>query len=81
MLKNNMSMKDMNNGVKFSKKLEGLYKSKFDLMELISNASKNRELEDKITRLESELARIDSLIDKENIRLYGSNNESLKRVF
>ena len=81
MLKNNMSMNDMSNGVKFSKKLEGLYRRKFELKDLISHASTNRELEDKITRLESELARIESLIDKENIRLYGSNDEPLKRVF
>lgn len=82
MLKNNMSMNNVNtNGVKFSAKLEGLYRRKFELKDLISHASTNRELEDKITRLESELARIDSLIDKENIRLYGSNNEPLKRVF
>ena len=66
---------------RFSKRLEGLYRRKFELKDLISHASTNRELEDKITRLESELARIDSLIDKENIRLYGSNDEPLKRVF
>ena len=29
----------------------------------------------------SELARIDSLINMENMRLYGSNDEPLKRVF
>ena len=66
---------------RFSKRLEGLYRRKFELKDLISHASTNRELEDKITRLESELARIDSLIDKENIRLYGPNDEPLKRVF
>ena len=66
---------------RFSKRLEGLYRRKFELKDLISHASTNRELEDKITRLESELSRIDSLIDKENIRLYGSNDEPLKRVF
>ena len=64
---------------RFSKRLEGLYRRKFELKDLISHASTNRELEDKITRLESELARIDSLIDIENIRLYGSNDEPLKR--
>ena len=66
---------------RFSKRLEGLYRRKFELKDLISHASTNRELEDKITRLESELARIDSLIDMENMRLYGSNDEPLKRVF
>ena len=66
---------------RFSKRLEGLYRRKFELKDLISHASTNRELEDKITRLESELARIESLIDMENMRLYGSNNEPLKRVF
>ena len=66
---------------RFSKRLEGLYRRKFELKDLISHASTNRELEDKITRLESELARIDSLIDKENMRLYGSNDKPLKRVF
>ena len=66
---------------RFSKRLEGLYRRKFELKDLISHASTNRELEDKITRLESELARIESLIDIENIRLYGSNDEPLKRVF
>ena len=66
---------------RFSKRLEGLYRRKFELKDLISHASTNRELEDKITRLESELSRIESLIDKENMRLYGSNNEPLKRVF
>ena len=66
---------------RFSKRLEGLYRRKFELKDLISHASTDRELEDKITRLESELARIESLIDIENIRLYGSNDEPLKRVF
>ena len=66
---------------RFSKRLEGLYRRKFELKDLISHASTNRELEDKITRLESELARIENLIDMENIRLYGSKNELLKRVF
>ena len=60
---------------RFSKRLEGLYRRKFELKDLISHASTNRELEDKITRLESELARIDSLIDIENIRLYSSDNK------
>ena len=60
---------------RFSKRLEGLYRRKFELKDLISHASTNRELEDKITRLESELSRIDSLIDKENIRLYSDNNK------
>ena len=66
---------------RFSKRLEGLYRRKFELKDLISHASTNRELEDKITRLESELARIDSLIDMENMRLYGSNDESSMKVF
>ena len=44
-----------------------------------SNKLENHE--SRITRLESELARIDSLIDMENIRLYGSNNEPSKKVF
>ena len=66
---------------RFSKRLEGLYRRKFELKDLISHASTNRELEDKITRLESELSRIDSLIDMENMRLYSSNDEPLKRVF
>lgn len=64
---------------RFSKRLEGLYRRKFELKDLISHASTNRELEDKITRLESELARIDSLIDKENMKLYGDKDEQLKR--
>lgn len=59
---------------RFSKRLEGLYRRKFELKDLISHASTNRELEDKITRLESELARIEVKIDNENIRLY-SNKE------
>ena len=66
---------------RFSKRLEGLYRRKFELKDLISHASTNRELEDKITRLESELSRIESLIDIENIRLYGSNNEPSMKVF
>ena len=66
---------------RFSKRLEGLYRRKFELKDLISHASTNRELEDKITRLESELARIDSLIDIENMRLYGSNDEPSIKVF
>ena len=63
---------------RFSKRLEGLYRRKFELKDLISHASTNRELEDKITRLESELARIDSLIDKENMRLCSSDNKMIQ---
>lgn len=68
-------MSKLNYNFAFSETLEGLYRRKFELKDLISHASTNRELEDKITRLESELSRIESLIDIENIRLYGDKDE------
>lgn len=70
-------MSKLNCNFAFSETLEGLYRRKFELKDLINNASTNRELEDKITRLESELARIEVKIDLENIRLYGSDSDTL----
>ena len=54
-----------------SKRLQGLYMRRADLKDMILRATTNGEKAERIELLESELARIESLIDQENIRLYG----------
>ena len=54
-----------------SKRLEGLYKRRIDLQYMIIRATTNGEKAERIELLEMELNRIDSLIDQENLRLYG----------
>ena len=54
-----------------SKRLESLYRRRMDLRSMILRATTNGEKAERIELLESELARIESLIDQENIRLYG----------
>lgn len=53
-----------------SKRLQGLYTRRTDLKDMILRATTNGEKAERIELLESELARIESLIDMENIRLY-----------
>ena len=54
-----------------SKRLESLYRRRMDLRSMILRATTNGEKAERIELLESELTRIESLIDQENIRLYG----------
>ena len=54
-----------------SKRLESLYRRRMDLRSMVLRATTNGEKAERIELLESELARIESLIDLENIRLYG----------
>ena len=56
---------------RYSQRLIGLWRSYFDVRDMINNATTNGEKAERIELLESELARIESLIDMENIRLYG----------
>ena len=54
-----------------NERLQGLYTRRTDLKDMILRATTNGEKAERIELLESELARIESLIDMENIRLYG----------
>ena len=54
-----------------SKRLEGLYRRRMDLRNMVLRATTNGEKAERIELLESELARIESLIDQENLKLYG----------
>lgn len=54
-----------------SERLQGLYTRRTDLKDMILRATTNGEKAERIELLESELARVESLIDIENIRLYG----------
>ena len=54
-----------------SKRLQGLYMRRTDLKDMILRATTNGEKAERIELLESELARIESLIDQENLKLYG----------
>ena len=58
-------------GIYMSKRLQGLYMRRTDLKDMILRATTNGEKAERIELLESELTRIESLIDIENIRLYG----------
>lgn len=53
-----------------SERLQGLFIRRTDLKDMILRATTNGEKAERIELLESELARIESLIDMENIRLY-----------
>lgn len=53
-----------------SERLQGLFIRRADLKDMILRATTNGEKAERIELLESELARIESLIDMENIRLY-----------
>lgn len=53
-----------------SERLQGLYTRRTDLKDMILRATTNGKKAERIELLESELARIESLIDMENIRLY-----------
>lgn len=53
-----------------SERLQGLYTRRTDLKDMILRATTNGEKAERIELLESELARVESLIDMENIRLY-----------
>ena len=54
-----------------SKRLEGLYRRRMDLRNMVLRATTNGEKAERIELLESELTRIESLIDQENMKLYG----------
>ena len=54
-----------------SKRLEGLYRRRIDLRNMVIRATTNGEKAERIELLESELTRIESLIDQENMKLYG----------
>lgn len=53
-----------------SERLQGLFIRRADLKDMILRATTNGEKAERIEILESELARVESLIDMENIRLY-----------
>ena len=54
-----------------SERLQGLYMRRTDLKDMILRATTNGEKAERIELLESELIRIESLIDQENLKLYG----------
>lgn len=54
-----------------SNKLQQLYTKRVDLKDMIARASANGETQERIEILEMALARVESLIDQENIKLYG----------
>ena len=56
---------------RYSQRLIGLWRSYFDVRDMINNATTNGEKAERIELLESELTRIESLIDQENMKLYG----------
>ncbi len=53
-----------------SERLQSLFIRRSDLKDMILRATTNGEKAERIEILESELARVESLIDMENIRLY-----------
>lgn len=53
-----------------SERLQSLFIRRSDLKDMILRATTNGEKAERIEILESELARVESLIDIENIRLY-----------
>lgn len=57
-----------------SKRLQGLYMRRTDLKDMILRATTNGEKAERIELLELELTRIESLIDQENIKLYGGES-------
>ena len=66
-------------GFRYSQRLIGLWRSYFDVRDMINNATTNGEKPDKIEILEMRLNRINAKIDAENLRLYGPNAEPLPK--
>ena len=64
---------------RYSQRLIGLWRSYFDVRDMINNATTNGEKADKIEILEMRLNRISAKIDEENLRLYGPNAEPLPK--
>ena len=64
---------------RYSQRLIGLWRSYFDVRDMINNATTNGEKPDKIEILEMRLNRISAKIDAENLRLYGPNAEPLPK--
>ena len=64
---------------RYSQRLIGLWRSYFDVRDMINNATTNGEKPDKIELLEMRLNRINAKIDAENLRLYGPNAEPLPK--
>ena len=58
-------------GFRYSQRLIGLWRSYFDVRDMINNATTNGEKADKIEILEMRLNRISAKIDDENMKLYG----------
>ena len=56
---------------RYSQRLIGLWRSYFDVRDMINNATTNGEKPDKIEILEMRLNRISAKIDEENMKLYG----------
>lgn len=56
---------------RYSQRLIGLWRSYFDVRDMINNATTNGEKADKIEILEMRLNRISAKIDEENMKLYG----------
>lgn len=56
---------------RYSQRLIGLWRSYFDVRDMINNATTNGEKPDKIEILEMRLNRISAKIDDENLKLYG----------
>ena len=64
---------------RYSQRLIGLWRSYFDVRDMINNATTNGEKPERIELLEMRLNRISSKIDAENLRLYGPNAEPLPK--
>ena len=64
---------------RYSQRLIGLWRSYFDVRDMINNATTNGEKPERIELLEMRLNRISAKIDAENLRLYGPNAEPLPK--
>ena len=64
---------------RYSQRLIGLWRSYFDVRDMINNATTNGEKAERIELLEMRLNRINAKIDAENLRLYGPNAEPLPK--
>ena len=56
---------------RYSQRLIGLWRSYFDVRDMINNATTNGEKPERIELLEMRLNRISTKIDDENMKLYG----------
>ena len=56
---------------RYSQRLIGLWRSYFDVRDMINNATTNGEKPERIELLEMRLNRISAKIDDENMKLYG----------